>query len=179
MLFLSVYCCFFYFFFFQAEDGIRDYKVTGVQTCALPIWRVRRRHRPAGCSRLEFTTWRGDRVHYGILWGRPPVGVPSGPGRLVPPPGTTGSAPCKARAGRWGPPHHEYSLFRLPRTASCPRGPADRAAGDPIGPPRRWPPTPAPGSPGWPPTPSRQPPVPRTQATETARKTGSAPADKR
>src|ERR1022692_60664 len=28
-------CC---FFFFQAEDGIRDYKVTGVQTCALPIY---------------------------------------------------------------------------------------------------------------------------------------------
>src|SRR2546426_5458138 len=27
----------FIFFFFQAEDGIRDYKVTGVQTCALPI----------------------------------------------------------------------------------------------------------------------------------------------
>src|SRR5256885_13074782 len=30
----GVSCC---FFFFQAEDGIRDYKVTGVQTCALPI----------------------------------------------------------------------------------------------------------------------------------------------
>src|SRR5256885_9758112 len=28
-----------HFFFFQAEDGIRDYKVTGVQTCALPICR--------------------------------------------------------------------------------------------------------------------------------------------
>src|SRR5690348_18230921 len=28
----------FYFFFFQAEDGIRDGRVTGVQTCALPIW---------------------------------------------------------------------------------------------------------------------------------------------
>src|SRR5260370_26118362 len=27
------------FFFFQAEDGIRDSSVTGVQTCALPIWR--------------------------------------------------------------------------------------------------------------------------------------------
>src|SRR2546427_4722769 len=26
------------FFFFQAEDGIRDLTVTGVQTCALPIW---------------------------------------------------------------------------------------------------------------------------------------------
>src|SRR5437763_16221402 len=29
---------FFFFFFFQAEDGIRDTSVTGVQTCALPIW---------------------------------------------------------------------------------------------------------------------------------------------
>src|SRR5437867_7455490 len=28
---------FFFFFFFQAEDGIRDRTVTGVQTCALPI----------------------------------------------------------------------------------------------------------------------------------------------
>src|SRR5262249_59696952 len=26
------------FFFFQAEDGIRDWSVTGVQTCALPIY---------------------------------------------------------------------------------------------------------------------------------------------
>src|SRR5256885_11605032 len=30
--------CFVMIFDFQAEDGIRDYKVTGVQTCALPIW---------------------------------------------------------------------------------------------------------------------------------------------
>src|SRR6266853_4091060 len=30
--------CFFFFFFFQAEDGIRDLTVTGVQTCALPIF---------------------------------------------------------------------------------------------------------------------------------------------
>src|SRR5436190_18249013 len=30
-----VFC--FFFFFFQAEDGIRDHCVTGVQTCALPI----------------------------------------------------------------------------------------------------------------------------------------------
>src|SRR5258708_24203367 len=30
----------FYFFFFQAEDGIRDDLVTGVQTCALPIYRA-------------------------------------------------------------------------------------------------------------------------------------------
>src|SRR6266404_6593229 len=31
------------FFFFQAEDGIRDKLVTGVQTCALPIWSLRTR----------------------------------------------------------------------------------------------------------------------------------------
>src|SRR5207253_3620847 len=30
----------FQFFFFQAEDGIRDGHVTGVQTCALPIFSV-------------------------------------------------------------------------------------------------------------------------------------------
>src|SRR5207248_4181583 len=36
-----VFISFFFFFFFQAEDGIRDRTVTGVQTCALPIsWRV-------------------------------------------------------------------------------------------------------------------------------------------
>ena len=32
-----MYCCYCFFFFFQAEDGIRDWSVTGVQTCALPI----------------------------------------------------------------------------------------------------------------------------------------------
>src|SRR5438445_9778278 len=30
----------YFFFFFQAEDGIRDIGVTGVQTCALPIFRL-------------------------------------------------------------------------------------------------------------------------------------------
>src|SRR5882757_9673627 len=46
-----------FYFFFQAEDGIRDIGVTGVQTCALPIWLLRRRlpgHRggPAGRDRV-------------------------------------------------------------------------------------------------------------------------------
>src|SRR6266511_4944242 len=35
--FLMVYCVLCFFFFFQAEDGIRGFHVTGVQTCALPI----------------------------------------------------------------------------------------------------------------------------------------------
>src|SRR3712207_9533727 len=47
----------FFFFFFQAEDGIRDIGVTGVQTCALPIsFRSRSRWRlpsiPSPCSAL-------------------------------------------------------------------------------------------------------------------------------
>src|SRR5207248_4523215 len=47
----------FFFFFFQAEDGIRDRTVTGVQTCALPIswyWLAllpTTLHRLARCSR--------------------------------------------------------------------------------------------------------------------------------
>src|SRR2546422_5632265 len=36
------------FFFFQAEDGIRDVAVTGVQTCALPISAARRDARDPG-----------------------------------------------------------------------------------------------------------------------------------
>src|SRR5207245_9179328 len=40
-VFLIVCWSFFLFFFFQAEDGIRDATVTGVQTCALPIYEVR------------------------------------------------------------------------------------------------------------------------------------------
>src|SRR5256886_5967176 len=35
---ISSGCCSSFFFFFQAEDGIRDLTVTGVQTCALPIF---------------------------------------------------------------------------------------------------------------------------------------------
>src|SRR5256885_10824651 len=38
------------FFFFQAEDGIRDYKVTGVQTCALPILRAATTAEQAGAA---------------------------------------------------------------------------------------------------------------------------------
>src|SRR5690348_17789967 len=37
VFFFLFFSFFFFFFFFQAEDGIRDGRVTGVQTCALPI----------------------------------------------------------------------------------------------------------------------------------------------
>src|SRR5687767_15356716 len=49
-------CFFFFFFFFQAEDGIRDKLVTGVQTCALPIYlavdRAPARHDPLVALRV-------------------------------------------------------------------------------------------------------------------------------
>src|SRR6266481_8204988 len=41
-----------YVFFFQAEDGIRDGTVTGVQTCALPISYRRETDRPAATNAL-------------------------------------------------------------------------------------------------------------------------------
>src|SRR5690606_22721376 len=41
LLCLSLHSYFSIFFFFQAEDGIRDFHVTGVQTCALPICQER------------------------------------------------------------------------------------------------------------------------------------------
>src|SRR2546427_7394877 len=52
MIFVSlVFGLLLFFFFFQAEDGIRDLTVTGVQTCALPICaagRAERARRPQG-----------------------------------------------------------------------------------------------------------------------------------
>src|SRR5256886_7498169 len=49
----------FLFFFFQAEDGIRDLTVTGVQTCALPIWKGKSPRR--GAERDAGRRWRGVR----------------------------------------------------------------------------------------------------------------------
>src|SRR5256714_10690483 len=42
-----------FFFFFQAEDGIRDLTVTGLQTCALPILRGNRRRDGRPTNRLH------------------------------------------------------------------------------------------------------------------------------
>src|SRR5438046_5423335 len=61
---------FFFFFFFQAEDGIRDWSVTGVQTCALPIWRNslhskwarQLKIRASGCARWWGRSSKGKRA---------------------------------------------------------------------------------------------------------------------
>src|SRR5690606_20282181 len=52
-----------YFFFFQAEDGIRDFHVTGVQTCALPISPATAD--TAACSCVCGTGPLGPRLRFG------------------------------------------------------------------------------------------------------------------
>src|SRR5256886_16495767 len=57
-------------FFFQAEDGIRDLTVTGVQTCALPIselWVRFARPLVAGQARSLRVVYHGDLITYGSL----------------------------------------------------------------------------------------------------------------
>src|SRR5947207_10586664 len=56
-----------FFFFFQAEDGIRDHCVTGVQTCALPIYGGRERRY------WEMSQGRASRSHRSA---RAPVQMP-------------------------------------------------------------------------------------------------------
>src|SRR5438876_5531823 len=71
----SGYCCprvlviwrsllFFFFFFFQAEDGIRDGRVTGVQTCALPILAVEGASYRLLLGRCYWELLRNDRARH-------------------------------------------------------------------------------------------------------------------
>src|SRR2546430_12217937 len=62
-------------FFFQAEDGIRDLTVTGVQTCALPIyprtsawscWRARDPLTYEGAGHFQAASPGGKNLHFGI-----------------------------------------------------------------------------------------------------------------
>src|SRR2546430_15551006 len=59
-----------HFFFFQAEDGIRDLTVTGVQTCALPIYKSTERvaaRRAAAAGELAAELDRLERYFESIL----------------------------------------------------------------------------------------------------------------
>src|SRR3712207_7208612 len=67
------------FFFFQAEDGIRDIGVTGVQTCALPILDIACLNQV--CCRFDSCQRYSRRWSYGALWGLISPHVPgSNPG---------------------------------------------------------------------------------------------------
>src|SRR2546422_8251841 len=109
------------FFFFQAEDGIRDVAVTGVQTCALPISR-----RPA--ARLEGRA-RAARRRPRRQGGRPtPRDAPRRRERTPRlPPRARGAAP------RCPPPRPHAILHSPPPTPTSSRPPP--RAGGPVGPP--------------------------------------------
>src|SRR5207302_4845708 len=88
----------FIFFFFQAEDGIRDFHVTGVQTCALPIFPVADRAWPDRDRQLG----RQLAVVLQLLQGghRPPrrgVGSVLVATRAGKPGGQIGRASCRER----------------------------------------------------------------------------------
>src|SRR2546430_4238017 len=79
MCIMSMYIFSVFFFFFQAEDGIRDLTVTGVQTCALPILRA------APGSGWPQGRAREARQRPG-RWGPVAMGKRPPPGRRGPPP---------------------------------------------------------------------------------------------
>src|SRR5438046_5964919 len=125
---------FFCFFFFQAEDGIRDWSVTGVQTCALPILppgpRVHRRdprERPGGLlpagDRIRFLGPARGRAAGVRLRGEVGVGPTRSAARDLPMPGT--------RAGGAVPRDRAHRARGLPR-ARMPRLVPRRPSGRPI-----------------------------------------------
>src|SRR5699024_12127323 len=91
------------YFFFQAEDGIRDRNVTGVQTCALPISCRRGLRRSAVRGRGGALTGEGSWRERGIL-GLAAVGADGGQvcfGRLQGvDAGEIGRASCRGRGER-------------------------------------------------------------------------------
>src|SRR5437867_6080594 len=89
-LIVCVVIVFFFFFFFQAEDGIRDRTVTGVQTCALPIFPAR----SVGGDHDR----RGGEVREAPRRGvRPPLGQSPAARSEVPDPDRRGGAHARDR----------------------------------------------------------------------------------
>src|SRR5690606_39784098 len=60
------------FFFFQAEDGIRDFHVTGVQTCALPILHTGAIHR-TNLPQIRVDTDNADALAMAEAFGTPVI----------------------------------------------------------------------------------------------------------
>src|SRR3712207_9520028 len=97
------------FFFFQAEDGIRDIGVTGVQTCALPISCSPGLTPAMSAASCEPSSWISNHPlrNSGSLWSAGPR--PSSPGVSRSP---TGERSEERRVGkecrsRWSPYHYK------------------------------------------------------------------------
>src|SRR3989449_11369758 len=117
-------------FFFQAEDGIRDVAVTGVQTCALPIWRAALHPPPSHAGRADGPALHGAlrRLARRRLSPHParrrdlPLPARGEPSfGKAPPPVRGGAHGLPRRAGGWAreqrtPAEHD-DRTRLPRPA--------------------------------------------------------------
>src|SRR2546429_7027378 len=102
------------FFFFQAEDGIRDVAVTGVQTCALPIYE-RQRSRSGGaveCPRDHSVAWPAEHI-----WQREKLASPSNPSASTAWPGRSSGCSCGKRSKRRAVPERRRCRARKPRGA--------------------------------------------------------------
>src|SRR5437588_909086 len=96
--FFFIYAFFFFFFFFQAEDGIRDHCVTGVQTCALPIF-PNRRDTGAACQKPS-SMWPESREGFfvpGCSSSWPMGRLQAALGISLPPREEIGRASCRER----------------------------------------------------------------------------------
>src|SRR5690606_40656976 len=90
-------CVFVFCFFFQAEDGIRDFHVTGIQTCALPIFLLGGGGVPGGDIH-DATARRWTAC--GLRPCRDPLGWPIGGARSVLL-SEIGRASCRERVSMW------------------------------------------------------------------------------
>src|SRR5256885_4490499 len=123
-------------FFFQAEDGIRDYKVTGVQTCALPIFVYAKavsteyngragnpggRHQPAAVlpSTLGYqrSSWAGNPANPYDTTRSASLGSSSGSGVSVSANLVMASLGEETRASTRGPANHNAVALILPHKA--------------------------------------------------------------
>src|SRR2546430_3396795 len=110
--FIPFYDCLLFFFFFQAEDGIRDLTVTGVQTCALPISaRVDHSHAARRERRAPDPGSRRRRPQFGrarYAW--------RGAGALRPPDPPTARHYSRDRSHRLWEDHHAVRRARPPES---------------------------------------------------------------
>src|SRR6266511_1198896 len=143
---------FFFFFFFQAEDGIRDFHVTGVQTCALPILIFMMASKSLGSCPKDDCRPLKIEIHAGLSEAHgASMAARTRPGRSTPVscPRPSGGQPRPGRRPRHTPAAHGSAR---PRAAPPrPRGtPGAWGAGGGRYRPLGWESRTGPGRAGWP-----------------------------
>src|SRR5438552_16473874 len=102
-----LHTCTLYYFFFQAEDGIRDDLVTGVQTCALPILTAA----SAGIIRLIWPPSRSLRAGPSDLYGTCTAVMPRSEERRV-------GKECRSRGSAYHEKKKKHVIDRIVNVVS-------------------------------------------------------------